>query len=666
MKSTVYIFCFLLAINLVAFGQNPRAHRYMQLLEYQDAADAFESHLKSLSVSDLVDYANVLYHSRSYDKALSAFNKALEDGASLNESSKRNYRHCKSIDKDEMQVLDEEVSYFRYSPYAQINVESACMNSENEDVSPFYWQGNLFVASSRMDVSNRKEGRYAFTNLPFLKVVVLAEECDSTSSNLNLPIDLNGKFHSGPITISNDGQHLVATRNYAEPNENNNVNLYLLHFVKTEEGWTNGRALPFCQPGYSVQHAMFDSTGQTIYFSSNMPSSFGGFDLYTSTWNGQEWSEPIHLGDSVNSIYDEVFPFFSPSGLFGYSTNHIEGYGGLDLALFYGGKRFLLSPPLNSVYDEYGLTFKTDSIAYFSSNRMDGSFNDDIFRVSPVLVLENEAEDENMEMPFVVDSADTPSMIAMIGDSVNSRALPEIASTQNADENVEFALGATSLGGSQRSASDIADQRGSEPPNANHESNNGVVEVMAGVPVVTAKPAATEHNPVLITPSYDSWSVTLYFDHDRPARSEHTSYDELYESYVLKSEKYQVNSQNSNREIVEFFEDLEGNFSALDSILRSGADAHVAAENLVFILSSYCSPVGSQSYNISLAERRNRSVQQYIMQWNNGYYRDAQFESTSYGEPERSGGLDVDDVRTSVYGVEASKWRHTSVKIEVR
>ncbi|EKS08196.1 OmpA family protein [Leptospira santarosai] len=73
--------------------------------------------------------------------------------------------------------------------------------------------------------------------------------------------------------------------------------------------WEKATSLPDpINTVYSEIAATIGKDGRTIYFSSNRPGGFGGYDLYKSTLlpNGN-FSEPINLGPEINTAGDEAF-----------------------------------------------------------------------------------------------------------------------------------------------------------------------------------------------------------------------------------------------------------------------------------------------------------------------------------------------------------------------
>ena len=134
---------------------------------------------------------------------------------------------------------------------------------------------------------------------------------------------------------------------------------------------------------YSVMHPAVHANGTTLVFSSNMAGGKGGYDLYIAEKTSDStWSNPIAL-NGVNSKGNELFPTFSPNGSLYFSTDGHPGLGGLDIymASLKGNNAsnvHHLSAPVNSSYDDFGITVAADlKTGYFTSDRL-GS--DDIYK----------------------------------------------------------------------------------------------------------------------------------------------------------------------------------------------------------------------------------------------------------------------------------------------
>lgn len=75
--------------------------------------------------------------------------------------------------------------------------------------------------------------------------------------------------------------------------------------------------------------------GKTLYFSSQGHAGMGDFDLFKSTWDGEDgrvWSDPINLGYPINSAGDDRCISFTEDNRVAYiSTVRDGGFGDLDL-----------------------------------------------------------------------------------------------------------------------------------------------------------------------------------------------------------------------------------------------------------------------------------------------------------------------------------------------
>jgi len=151
--------------------------------------------------------------------------------------------------------------------------------------------------------------------------------------------------------------------------------------------------------GYYVNPA-----GNVMLISMHGPDSKGKEDIYVSTKSGTTWTTPFHLGDNVNSSGFEMSPYLShdEKRLYFSSDGH-GGHGSADI--FYcekiGDDWNNWSDPVNlgnevnsDAFDAYFIE-GPDSIGYFSSNR--GEVNSDIYSIT---VLISEVE-EVVEVPVV-------------------------------------------------------------------------------------------------------------------------------------------------------------------------------------------------------------------------------------------------------------------------
>ncbi len=104
--------------------------------------------------------------------------------------------------------------------------------------------------------------------------------------------------------------------------------------AKFENGkWLKKEELPFNNKAYSVGHLSVTQTGDTLYFTSDIPDfGLGGTDIYMATRKDGKWSSPVNLGPTINTAQNEMFPFIYNDGTLIFASNGIaKGKGNLDL-----------------------------------------------------------------------------------------------------------------------------------------------------------------------------------------------------------------------------------------------------------------------------------------------------------------------------------------------
>lgn len=124
---------------------------------------------------------------------------------------------------------------------------------------------------------------------------------------------------------------------------------------------------------YSCTTPFLSADGTKLYFASDKPGGYGGFDLYVCDYRGKEWSKPRNLGPVINTDKDEVYPYLVDNMMF-FSSN---GHGGARMDIFIadmGNDRGRLvinaGAPINSPADDYAMTFDNSTrTGYFLSDR---------------------------------------------------------------------------------------------------------------------------------------------------------------------------------------------------------------------------------------------------------------------------------------------------------
>jgi len=190
----------------------------------------------------------------------------------------------------------------------------------------------------------------------------------------------------GPVIFYGNDQKMafVASANEAGADGARTLQLY---FSEKKGGkWSIPLPYKYNSLQYSISSPAISNDGKVLYFSSDMKGGLGGKDLYTSAFYHGEWSVPVNLGASVNTARDEEFPYLHQSKTLYFSSNGHAGIGGLDIfytAILDSGfsEPENMGYPMNSSYDDFGIMLDSSGTrGYFSSNRKNGGYDDDVYK----------------------------------------------------------------------------------------------------------------------------------------------------------------------------------------------------------------------------------------------------------------------------------------------
>ena len=148
----------------------------------------------------------------------------------------------------------------------------------------------------------------------------------------------------------------------------------------------NPQKVFFDSDDYSVGHPSLSDDGQWLFFASDMPGGYGETDLYVvKIADDGTMSSPQNLGPKINTIGNDLFPFFR-NGILYFSSDGHYGWGDLDVyeSTFLSDGSFStpknLGAPINSNKDDFTFVIdKTGTYGYISSNRAGGKGDDDIY-----------------------------------------------------------------------------------------------------------------------------------------------------------------------------------------------------------------------------------------------------------------------------------------------
>lgn len=206
---------------------------------------------------------------------------------------------------------------------------------------------------------------------------------------IRLERPINSMVHDGPICFSANGNIVYFTSNNREKSNKDakgiqQLKIYIADVIRSE--WVNIREFNYNSPNYACGHPTLSLDGKTLYFVSDMPGGFGGADIYRCSVdaNGQ-FGKPENMGSQVNTSGQELFPWIGNDNHLYFSSDGRPGLGGMDIFVIPNNASVAaknVGQPVNSMSDDFALTFLLDSkFGYVSSDR-NGS--DDIFSIEQI------------------------------------------------------------------------------------------------------------------------------------------------------------------------------------------------------------------------------------------------------------------------------------------
>ena len=196
------------------------------------------------------------------------------------------------------------------------------------------------------------------------------------------PIPVEGEVNrpgnnQGSVYITPDGKTMYFTRIDLNGNEVSKSTLFTA--AKQGENWSSAKEVPGLNGNYIIKHPSVGELfgKEVLFFSSNMEGTKGGFDIFYSTKNADgTMGTPINLGDVINTIGDEETPYLNDGKLYFSSTGH-PGIGGFDIfSSAWNGSAWVapqnMGKGINSSTNDRYFNMDGDGSIYLVSNRPGG------------------------------------------------------------------------------------------------------------------------------------------------------------------------------------------------------------------------------------------------------------------------------------------------------
>jgi OmpA-OmpF porin, OOP family len=294
-------------------------------------------------------YAVSLRAEQKYDSALTELNRFLEKHTEMDAllmGADQEMENLKFIQAQGGRVNDRFTVTAKPEPK---NVSAYALTIKNEDT---------VVYTTIHQEAGTRETRFQPT---YNDALVMAPSQEDPYAGVTAMKETDSKDeNSGLATFSHDGRHMFFTR-WTKINGVTASKLY--HSIHTDTGWSAPVASP--EPlnvaGTNNAQPSLTGDGRYLFFSSDRPGGSGGYDIWQASLDSN--GDPIqveNLGNVINTPGNEQAPYYHDhSRTLVFSTNGRTGMGGYDLFYSHGSfnmrgweKPQNAGAPLNSSKDD--------------------------------------------------------------------------------------------------------------------------------------------------------------------------------------------------------------------------------------------------------------------------------------------------------------------------
>lgn len=415
----IYLLSLLLCLS-AAFSQSKlrKADQLFKSYSYTDAGKAYDDYLESSkkppSVQTIKNAGDSYYNIDDNRNALKWYQK-LYDIQGLGMSEDYFLKYTQSLkgvmdydkankvireylkNKGDQKQIDHYLSQVKYNDslsktkplYALKNLD---VNTPKSEFGTAFYGERIIFASSK-DTTKLSTDLYSWNNQPFLNLYV--GDRNANDGNIyNDAIFLKNvmtKYHEATATFTVDLKTIYYTTNIVLNKklalDESRTNNFQIIKGQIEDGkLVKQENLFFNSKNYSNGHPSLSEDGRWLFFASDMPGGYGETDLYVvQIGDDGTMGSPQNLGPTINTIGNELFPYFK-NGILYFSSDGHYGWGDLDVyqSTFLGKLKFTepknLGSPINSNKDDFAyIVDATDTFGYHSSNRAMGKGDDDIY-----------------------------------------------------------------------------------------------------------------------------------------------------------------------------------------------------------------------------------------------------------------------------------------------
>ena len=270
----------------------------------------------------------VLLYLADCQKAAGAYNEALT-----------NYREYRQVVPDDPRGsygirACEKAREWINNPTKVVIENMNTINTKYSDFAPFVLKRNpnvMYFTSARAEATGQRDD--GWTGQKYTDIFLATRDAKGHWSVPHpLPPPISTEQNEGSAILDKRGNTMMFTRCLPSTSINNTTcDIFITR--KKGETWEVSRRLNIVPDSITIGHPSLSPDEMAVFFTAIMPGGYGGRDIYVSIYDPsvKHWGKPINLGPKINTPGDEMYPYMQNDSTLYFSSNGLEGMGGLDI-----------------------------------------------------------------------------------------------------------------------------------------------------------------------------------------------------------------------------------------------------------------------------------------------------------------------------------------------